>query len=257
MNWIADFKYQYGNLSYSPENGQYGVFGLSFLTADYGKFYGTLRTDGNLGYIDTGTFSPLIYSFGLGYAKSLTDKFSVGGNVRYVYQNLTGGAISANTTGTSLIYDEFEEDVLAFDFGILYKTGFKSLKFGMYLRNFSQEVVYIEESFQLPLTFEIGLSMNVVDITDWNPERHSLLISVDASHPRDFSEQIDFGLEYVFNNTFALRGGYTSPTDIEGISMGLGFKQGFSGIELQIDYAYTSLKAFPDDAQRLTFRIAY
>ena len=89
--------------------------------------------------------------------------------------------------------------VFAFDFGILYKTGFKSLNFGMSIRNFAKEVMYQKEGFQLPLTFRVGLSMNVLDLTDAGPS--------DAQVPRwrstpniraTFAEQVRLGGEYMF-----------------------------------------------------------
>ena len=166
LNFIADIDYIYGSAAFNIADGKYGIFGVNFVSVDYGKFLGTIRADNEQGFLETGTFSPMAYAIGLGYAKALSDKFSVGGNVRYVYQNLTGGFIDfmEDETAKTRI---FETDVMSFDFGILYKTGFKSLNFGMNLRNFSKEVKYIKESFQLPLTFEIGISINAVDLWKW------------------------------------------------------------------------------------------
>ena len=144
-------------------------------------------------------------------------------------------------------------NVIAFDFGIIYKTGFKSLNFGMSVRNFAKELKYIEESFQLPLTFKIGLSINTIDLSNIDPDTHSLIFAVDVSHPRDYTEQIDLGIEYIFLKSFALRIGYTSPTDEQGISLGVGINQNFGGFGLEIDYAYTSFGIF-DDIHRFSLQ---
>ena len=122
-------------------------------------------------------------------------------------------------------------DAAAFDFGILYHTGYKSLDFGMSVRNFSTELKYKEESFQLPLTFKIGISMNMLDLTDLNSDMHSLLLSIDASHPRDFAEQVFVGSEYTFMKTFSLRGGYEFPKDEGGFSAGFGLMQQVAGVK--------------------------
>ncbi len=254
LNYIADFKYIYGSMALNFEDGKYGVFGFTFLSVDYGDFQGAIRADNDQGFLETGIFSPSTYTIGFGYAKALSDKFSVGGHVKYVNQNLTGG-LENFYQNQSTISASFESDVIAYDFGILYKTGFKSLNFGMNVRNFSAEIKYIEESFQLPLTFEIGLSVNAIDFVDLEKEKHSLMVSVDAVHPRDNLEQIDFGLEYVFMNMFAIRSGLTSPTDEQGMSFGAGIQQKISDYGFNFDYSFTEFGVF-DDIHRFTIKLS-
>ena len=55
---------------------------------------------------------------------------------------------------------------------MIYKTGFKSLNLGMSIRNFSEEIKYIEEGFQLPLTFRIGASIDALDFMDVDKSTH-------------------------------------------------------------------------------------
>ncbi len=255
MQWIADINYFYGSMAIAPQNGRFGVFGFSALSVDYGSFQGTILANNEQGFLDTQKFSPTAFSFGMGYAKSLTDKFSVGGQIKYVKQNLTGGVTNFDEQ-QSLQADDLSADVMAVDFGILYKTGFRSLNFGMNVRNFSQEIEYYEESFQLPLTFKMGLSMDMMDLMDVNPKQHTLILSVDASHPRDYTEQIDVGTEYIFMNTFAFRMGYTAPTDEQQINMGAGFRQSLVDFELSVDYAYTPFGIF-NEVHRFTLQFMF
>ncbi|MGE5364257.1 MAG: PorV/PorQ family protein [Bacteroidota bacterium] len=236
-DWIADINYMFAAASFSPFGGNYGVFGVTFSSVDYGDFIGTRIVAG--GYEDVGTFSPKALSVGIGYAKALSDKFSVGGNIKYVKQSLGNHNIAAGQDGK-----DYDLDVAAFDFGVIYKTGFKSLNFGMNVRNFSQEIEYVDESFQLPLTFKIGLSMNLIDLTKIDPKMHSFILSVDANKPRDFKEQISIGGEYTFFNTLSLRFGYTNPTDEMEYNLGVGLKQSYAGYTLGLDYAYTAFGVF-------------
>ena len=254
--WIADINYMHASAAVAPSNGLYGVFGLSIASVDYGEFNRTIRAVGDEDFVDLGTYSPTAIALGLGYAKALSDKFSVGGNIRYVYQDLGDGhVISFNNDGS---YEErgFDIDVFSFDFGILYKTGFKSLNFGMSLRNFSQEIEYIEESFQLPLTFKIGLSMNLLDLWEISPDNHAFNFAVDAEHPRDYKEQIHFGGEYIFYNLLSLRFGYVTPTDEQGINAGIGLKHGLAGFNFGVDYAYLDFGIF-ENVQRFSINISY
>ncbi|MCB0743370.1 MAG: PorV/PorQ family protein, partial [Ignavibacteriae bacterium] len=244
--WIADINYLHASLSIAPENGNYGVFGISIASVDYGTFNETARIPGaSEGYLDLGTYSPTAIAIGLGYAKALSEKFAVGGDVRYVYQNLgSGHAVGTTSTDGEYKLQSFDINVVAFDFGILYHTGFKSLDFGMSLRNFSQEIEYVEESFQLPLTFKLGVSMNLFDFINVDKNEHSFLFSVDADHPRDYKEQIHIGGEYTFLNLVSLRLGYTTPTDEQGINAGVGLKHSIGGINFGVDYAYLDFGVF-------------
>jgi hypothetical protein len=238
--WIADINYNFGSFAFRPFGGRYGVIGVSATWVDYGEMQETIRADNEDGFIDIGTFQPLAYSFGLGYAAAVSDVFSVGGQVKYVGQDL-----GSSIMNTNLDRQDNRANVLAFDFGVLYKTGFRSLNFAVSARNFSPEVTFEEESFELPLTLLIGVSMDVLDLYPVGaPGMHSLLVGLEAANPRDFSEQIKLGGEYTFMNTFALRAGYAFPTDQEGISLGAGLRQQFAGLGFAADYAYTDFGIF-------------
>ena len=252
--FIADINYMYGSASFAPFDGNYGVIGFSLTSVDYGELNRTIRKGAD-GYEDLGTFSPTAVSMGVGYAKALSDKFSVGGNVKYVRQSLGDHVTSLGANG-GLKYENFETDVFAFDFGIIYKTGFESLNFGMSIRNFSEEIKYIEESFQLPLTFKIGFSMDVTDFIDVKKEDHSLLVAIDASHPRDYEEQLNIGLEYTLLNSISFRAGYITPTDEQGFNAGIGIKQSLMGLSFGFDYAYTDFGVF-DNLHRFTVSFSY
>ncbi len=250
VDWIADIKYVYGSAAFSPWNGRYGVIGFTLLSVDYGNMIGTIRDDNaanELGYVETGSFSPTAMSFGVGYSKALSSKFSVGGNVKYVFQNmgssivgLAGAAPDGNYTRKS-----YSASVAAFDFGVLYNTGFRSLNIGMCIRNFSKEVRYEDESFQLPLVFRIGAAMDLLDIYPFmDKEYSSLLLSIDATHPRDYPEQINVGMEYLVFKTFSIRAGYSFPNDEYGFTSGIGLQQAFKSYRFAVDYSYIPFGAF-------------
>ncbi|MFQ5772483.1 MAG: PorV/PorQ family protein [bacterium] len=247
-NWIAGIYYNAISLSIAPAHGRYGVFGISLLTVNYGDVQGTVRADNEQGYLKTEMLKPTAYSIGLGYARSLTDKFSVGGHVKIVHQNL-GKSVSTFSDST-LAYSENKITPVAFDFGTRFRTGFKSLIFGMSVRNFSPEVKYVSESFQLPLEFSIGVSMNAFDFIG-EAEYHSLLLSLDAVHYRSHPEQINMGMEYTFREMILLRFGYRSGNNENNVNFGFGLQYS----EFAIDYAYTPFGVF-NDVQRFTIRFS-
>ena len=252
--WIADMSHMYYAASFSPFGGEYGVIGAFLQYVDYGTFEETIRASNDRGYVDLGTFKPTGMLFGVGYARALNDKFSVGANVKYVRQSLGDVTNDLAADGSQLKVSN-TTSVFAFDFGILYHTGYKSLNFGMTVRNFSKEVTYQKEGFQLPLTFRVGVSMNVLDLTDLDPSMHQFLVVADAEHPRDFPEMLRVGGEYTFMEILALRVGYVSSADEYGVSYGVGVRKDLEGFGLGFDYAYLPFGIF-DAVHRFSFQFS-
>lgn len=264
--WIADINHYTFSIAYKPLGGQLGVFGLSFQNVDYGDFIGTVvdhNPNSKKGYKDTGIFTLSSYAAGLGYAKQITDKFSVGGQVRYAHQDLGNSVIFTEiidivenevVVGQDTITSDVSNELspFIFDFGTQYKTGIKSLVFGMSVRNFSREIKYVKEGFQAPLVFNIGVSMDLMDLMEPSFFNQKLLLSIDANHLQDKEEQIKIGLQYEMFEVLALRTGYITGEDLNGISYGLGIsKLGFA-----FDYSYTPTDLF-ENVQRLTARFTF
>lgn len=255
VSWIADINYSFASVLYRPGSGQYGVFSLHATTVDYGEIQETILGNNEKGYYDLGNFRPNAVVFGVGYARAITNLFSVGANVKYINQNL-GPATTGIRDDGSFDRNYYSANTVAIDFGVLYKTGFESLAFGMSVRNFSQEVSFDEENTELPLTFRIGISADVFDFLESIDDKHSLLVAIDANRPRDFDEQVLFGIEYGFINRFFLRGGYGFPNDEQGFSTGIGVNQPVGAYGLAVDYSYTDFGVF-SGVNRISFRLSF
>ncbi|MBC8479185.1 MAG: PorV/PorQ family protein, partial [FCB group bacterium] len=220
VEWIAGINHSALTAGY--DLGQSGVLAFQFLSVDYGDLIGTIRADNNNGYIETGNFSPQGKIFGIGYGRRISAKFSFGAVLKYCYEDL----------GTAYISESMDDEpekvdatlsIPAFDVGTLFFPGYKDLRLGMTLQNFSQEKSYIDESFPLPLTFKFGLSMDVLSIFKEN-SLSKLTLSTEMIHPRDYTEHIHLGAEYDFNNVFSFRSGYKTNYDEEDLSMGMGIR---------------------------------
>lgn len=250
--WIADIKHYAATLAYCPgNNGAWGTFGLSAMWVDYGELQGTQVWNNSDGYIETGIFSPSAFALGLGYGKLLNDKFAVGGQVKIVAQSLGESMIPGEHTWAAGTVKKNVASTYAYDFGTVYRTGLKSLTFGMSVRNFSEEFEYEEESFQLPLTFKIGVSMDVFDFLGDKLENQSMLVCLDAAHPRSLAEYVGVGVRYQFMDILNLRTGYISGQDEYGMSFGFGV----TVMGVSIDYAYTPFGVF-ESVQRVTARLS-
>lgn len=255
VQWITDINHNSASMVYKPFNGKFGVIGINALSVDYGDILATVVEENEKGYRDIGTINPTAMAIGFSYANAITDQFSVGANFRFTSQELGSVAVSMDETG-GYNMQSYSAGTGVVDFGILYKTGFESLNFAMALRNFSPEITFDEELQELPMTFKIGISMNVLDLTDINPDQHSLLVSIDANRPRDYDEQLLFGVEYSFINRFMLRGGYGFPKDEEKLSFGAGIRQPIGPLNLSVDYAYTQFGVF-GEVNRLSVQLGF
>jgi len=241
VQWFADIVYHAVGLTYMPKKGRYGVFGICFLNTDYGDFYGTRVTNDAEGYEDTGIFSPTAYAIGLSYGKRLTDKFSIGGQIKYTSQVL----------GSNIHYQdgpEIENRVsgFVFDFGLIYSTALDGFDFGMSIKNFASDFKYDEYAFEAPLTFRVGGALNIFKAFKIDNPNHSILLAVDAVHPRDYGEHLDLGIEYNIYNMFSLRGGYKVNYSEQSYTAGFGVNYSISGIDLRIDYAYNAFGIWAD-----------
>ena len=255
--WIADITHNTFGLELNPANGRYGVLGFSFQYVNYGDFYGTI-IDANSpqGYDDLGIYRLASYAAGVGYAKQLTEQFSVGGQIKWVHQDLGSSIIplvTSNDTTKQTISNTMSP--LAFDFGTQFKTGIKSLVFGMSVRNFSKQVQYVNDGFQAPLVFSLGISLNVLDLASELPFNQSMLVSVDASHYTDHPEEIKVGLDYRLLDVLSLRAGYSSTNAVNDEGRGFSYGLGLTKFGFAVDYAYTPFGDF-GNVQRFTVRFS-
>ncbi len=253
-NWIADISHNSMSVAFAPAGGRYGVIGLSLLAVDYGEVEGTMVWNNEQGFIDTEIFNPSAFSLGIGYARALSQDFTVGGQIKKAFQYLGKNVIPVSDSVN--VVEKNIAEAIAFDFGTVYVTQWKDFTFGMSIRNFSEEIKYYSEGFQLPLTFQIGASM---DLFNFRPSRSGsshLILSLDAIHPRSYSERINLGLEYTLMNILAIRGGYKFNYDEQGLTFGFGVNKNVSLIKVGIDYAYTPFGIF-DNVQQFTMNLSF
>jgi hypothetical protein len=129
------------NLGFMP--GMFAVQARSLYLSDMERTT-VYHPDGDGTFFDAGDMA-----IGLTYSRSLTDKFSAGVTANFVHSGL----------------DDISDNVMAFDFGTLYDTGFRSLRIGMAIQNIGGEFVYIDpqRSAKVPTVFRVGASMTLLD----------------------------------------------------------------------------------------------
>lgn len=143
------------------------------------------------------TFQSYDLVLGLSYAQMLRPNFYVGGTLKYIQEQLAPELEDGKGS--------YIETAIAGDVGTYYNTGWKSLIFGMSIRNFGNNMKFIKEETPLPMTFVFG-----VGFTPLNDDVNRVNLLIEAGHPSDNGEYVVLGAEYIYkmgNNSFSLRAG--------------------------------------------------
>lgn len=174
---------------------------------------------------------------GLSYGTRLSKKWGLGLNFKFFYSNLSNGASVGEEAATTASY--------AVDVGLLGKDLLNHrLNIGLMLANIGPNVYYLDKSDDdpIPLTWRMGLAVNVLETVDhrivitgdynkqviyydsrgnaqpfyvssWKAWGYPENLGSDASVGTRIKETfqqgvINLGVEYIYANTVALRGGY-------------------------------------------------
>jgi hypothetical protein len=241
--WIAEIDYI--SVAGVINGGVWGNFGFSVIAPDYGEIEGTrISTENEQGYIMTGLLDVNAFCAGVGYAREFTEKFTVGAQVKYVAQQLGWNVVDEDTVDNEI-------STLSYDFGLLFYPGFKSFAFGMSVRNFSPRVTYEQIGFEMPLTFTLGVGVDIMDFLVENPN-YSFKIGAEMLHPRDWQEQFHLGGEFGYMDMIFLRAGYKFRYSQEGLNLGVGLN--IAGAK--IDYSYSEFELF-DIINRISVGFAF
>ena len=256
-NWFADISLDYsGAVIKLSENT---AFGANITMVSMEEIEVT-----RYGNEDTGeTYRAGNLAIGLSYASNLTDKFSIGGNLKLIRESIASNHASG----------------FAIDIGTLFDTPF-GFRLGTSISNFGPKMqmsgddlivpVDISEniegnnenttgnistdSFDLPLLLRVGISgeksiSNIGGLT-W---------AIDSGHPNDNNSFLNTGIELnLINNLLSLRTGYRSlylSDRVSEYSFGLGLNlTNIVSKPINIDYSFESLK-FLGATQQISIRL--
>ncbi|MDZ7797284.1 MAG: PorV/PorQ family protein [Candidatus Marinimicrobia bacterium] len=243
-DWLVNTKFF--NVAGSMSLGRMGTVGAQLTMLDYGEM--AVRTEldpeGNGEF-----FVAQNINLGIAYAYNLTDRFSIGGQMKYIQETIWH--MSAAT--------------MAFDVGALFTTPFKDIRLGMSIVNFGGKMQlsgrdvrffndpaedmygnndqipanYELDEWAIPLTFRVGLAGEFIDkgFLKWS-------WTFDALHPSDNTEYINLGTELALWKTLYLRTGFRTLFMDErtgGFTAGLGMKYQFTpSYGIEFDYAFVN-----------------
>lgn len=259
--WLADMDYNYFALGFEVRG--FGVLGLQVLSLNVpDDLVRTVEEPEGTGEL----FGAGDLAIGLTYARQLTDRFSLGGSVKFIHENVWHMSGSA----------------LAADIGALFVTPFRNIRIGASLTNFGSDLqlagrdnrfsddpdptnqgnvefinaLYETDHYPLPLNFRVGIASEV-----YQADNLRVSAGIDAQHPNDNAESINGGAEVAVNETVFLRAGYSTlfRTDTEeGLTLGGGIHYRLWGGStlVKIDYAYADFGLL-ENVQRFSIGVKF
>lgn len=261
MSYLADINVSY--FAASAGLGEFGSIALSFKTFDFGEIpVTTVELPDGTGE----TYSPTFLTIGLTYSKVLTDRISVGANFKLITEEIV------NTAATGF----------AIDFGVQYRFS-ESLFLGASVKNIGSNMSYsgqdmqqttgipgtqvgsqpgvfevVAQDFQIPSYFELSLAYKY----DFN-EQNNLTVASTFVNNNSFEDNMNFGLEYGFMNSFFVRGGYSlllenSEDQVFGFTAGAGVNYDFGReLGIAVDYAFRDVQEFPEPNHIFTVKLGF
>ncbi len=238
-----------------------GVIGIHLNTLGSGPIRRTSELNPFGERLGGNTFEWTSTVVGLGYGRRLTDRLSVGGQIKYI----TEGIPDANTRW------------LAFDIGTQFNTGLYGLVLGGVIQNVggtarangaliqrlittgdgsqlseSRRVQFFTNNTELPLEFRLSLGTDLIGTSNslfgGADGKHTLGAEISVTDATDYSTQYALGAEYGFKNILFLRGGkrmYNDDRDTGvdnkfgvGLAGGFGLRLPVMGRNVRFDYSY-------------------
>lgn len=224
--WFMDIRYEYVGAVRSYGNQAIGIGIVGLYMDDLERRDGpTAEPIGHFGVFD--------FSVTGSYARRLTEHLDIGGSVKYLHEKID---------------DETAKGV-AVDLGGRYRVpSLPGLSAGVAVLNLGPQMKFIEDEFDLPVTYKLGAALAVPA----KSLKGDILFTTDAVVPNDGDTKVHFGMEYEYAEMIALRFGYRTGWDNHNVSMGLGIKVS----DFRLDYAMVPFYSELGDTHRISLGFA-
>lgn len=241
--WLADINFDFIALALPIGEGGVAGINVTALTLDEMEVTTEEFPEGT-----SETFSASSFAAGISYAHNLTDRFSIGANIKYITEKISVSSASS----------------IAIDIGTLFTTPFAGIRLGASISNFGAKMqisgddLLVQQDiaprisgnnpnvnaflgtgkFDLPLLLRIGVSWDAM-----KNENSRLTLAVDGAHPNDNTEFVNAGGEWaLLGEKIFLRAGYKSAflkDSEEQLTVGGGLHYDIiRGYNVSLDYAF-------------------
>ncbi len=242
----------------------FGVVAVGVTALTYGDM-DLIEEDVNRQQPTGETFSAGSYAVSLGVGRQLTDRFSLGGTVKVVREQI------ANSSATGV----------AFDVGTLFVTPFQGVRLGASIANFGPKMRISgsdlnipfdplpgqsgnnnsvpgridTDGYDLPLTMRVGLATEL-----YQRAGTRVTVAVDALSPSAAGQHVNVGAEVgLLGGLVQARGGVQElfmDESTRSFTVGGGLRYAFGGLDLAADYAFEAAEYF-DGVHRLSVGLRF
>ncbi|MFB0516611.1 MAG: PorV/PorQ family protein [Candidatus Neomarinimicrobiota bacterium] len=259
--WLPGLDFNY--LGLAIPLGNLGGFGISVTNLTSEKMDVTTPQF----QMGTGeTFTAASLAVGVTYARSLTDRFSIGATVKYIQER---------------IYNSYANGI-GFDVGTLFNTPLRGIRLGVSIANFGSKMqmdgedlnVRVDiapdqrgnnqtivgglrtDKFDLPMIMRIGLSAELLE-----SDQMRVTWLMDGINPNDNAAGVNIGLECaLWRETLVLRGGYNDlflEDNVRGLTLGAGLSIPWARDRgMSIDYAFQDFQ-YLGGVNRFTLSVGF
>jgi hypothetical protein len=261
MNYLADINISY--LGAATNLGDFGSVGFTLKSLGFGDIPITTVDfpDG------TGsTYSPTYITLGLTYSKVVTDRISVGTNLKILNESIENVSASGWALDLGVQYRFSSEIMIG---AAVMNIGPNMQYSGPELASFNQipgsnlgtpggQYQIVTEPFQIPSYFLLSFAYNY----NFN-EQNNLLLASSFTANNSLEDNLNFGLEYGFMNNFFVRGGYNmllenTEENVFGLTFGAGLDYKMGGdVGFVFDYAFRDVKDFPSANHIFTIKLSF
>jgi hypothetical protein len=179
------------------------------------------------------TFNANYFAGSISTGFNVYDSIAFGATIKYLYE----GLYSDEATGWG------------FDFGLNYKTPVEGLTAAAVIKNLGSMNVLKNESTKLPTEFRLGAAYNIIVYQKFNVTAAAEF----QKYTPASDSHLNYGAEILYDNLFALRGGYQSNYESKGFTGGFGILWGGFGL----DYAFQPFTDGLGDANVISLRFRF
>ena len=203
-------------------------------------------------------------ALGLGFARSISERFSAGLQIKYFQET-----VWHSSAGT-----------VTFDVGTVYRIRPDGLHIGSSISNFGTSAKFsgrdlritydadpnragdngalpgerFVQAYPVPVLFRVGVGIPWRPAPDWR-----VWASAEASHPNSNPESVSGGVEATYRDLVSVRAGYQGlfkQDSEEGLALGTGIQGKLQSFDYRIDYAWADYGRL-GNVHRFTFAMLY
>lgn len=183
-----------------------------------------------------GTFDAHQFSGGITWARSFSPLIDFGLSAKWVYEKIDLSSASG----------------WGFDGGGIFHIR-KNLNLGAAILNLGPKIKFDVQKFSLPTYYKLGASY----LREEKRLNGDFLVTLDLVKLKDADWKIHSGLEYTYQNSFSLRGGYQFGYDEKSYSLGFGLRMNRQDASqrYRIDYAFVPFSSDLGNTHRISFSL--